>query len=457
MLAEQVRSIVKMGSTLQASVINLLNTIVGAGLLALPLAFRADGVLLGLVIVLLAGVTSGFGLYLQGLSSKFIRRGDANFFNICSVTYPSLSLVFDIAIAIQCFGVGLSYIVLIGDLMPSIVSLPLSNERLFWILSSLVVIIPLVLLKNLDSLKYTSAIALLAIGYMIVLIYSHFFLELKMELIDGVKSDLKGDISVWKPQSLTSILSTFSIIVFAYTGHQNMYSIINELEINSLQQINKISFITIPITAVLFITIGLAGYYTFGDNVGGNIILLYNDDIFTKFGRFSIVLMVLLSFPLMFHPCRISINNITFWISNKFSNTTTTEIEPLLSQDLQPQRPSMTNRKFYILTVCLLIVSYTLAIALSSFEFILSIVGATGSTAISFILPGLFGYKLIASQESKEILKLIDENDHFEQDQDLKSVESIFNNRTIKIFSLGLTVWGIIVMILCLYSSIYLS
>lgn len=89
---------------------------------------------------------------------------------------------------------------------------------------------------------------------------------------------------------------------------------------------------------------------------------------------------------------------------------------------------------FVIVTTVLLIVGYILAIALKSFALVLAVVGATGSTAISFILPGLFGYKLIGSELD-----------------DPSILEVIFKN-----LSLCLTLWGVIVMFVCLYSSLAL-
>ena len=81
-----------------------------------------------------------------------------------------------------------------------------------------------------------------------------------------------------------------------------------------------------------------------------------------------------------------------------------------------------------------MIIGYLLAISIKSFALILAIVGASGSTSISFILPGLFGYKLIGSELD-----------------DPSTLEVAFKN-----LSLGLTFWGVAVMILCLYSSLTL-
>lgn len=37
------------------------------------------------------------------------------------MTYPNAAVIFDFAISVKCFGVGVSYLIIIGDLMPGVV------------------------------------------------------------------------------------------------------------------------------------------------------------------------------------------------------------------------------------------------------------------------------------------------------------------------------------------------
>ena len=104
-----------------SSVINLVNTIVGAGVLAMPLALSRMGMLLGVFVILWSGLTAGFGLYLQTLCARYLDRGTASFFALSQITYPNAAVIFDAAIAVKCFGVGVSYLIIIGDLMPGVV------------------------------------------------------------------------------------------------------------------------------------------------------------------------------------------------------------------------------------------------------------------------------------------------------------------------------------------------
>ncbi|CAN3369508.1 vacuolar amino acid transporter 6 [Diutina catenulata] len=399
-----------MSSTTSSS-ISLVKTIIGAGMLSMPLAFATDGLVLGCVWVVVAAVTAGFGLFIQAYVSRYVPKGHASFFNVCSITYPALSVVFDIAIAVQCFGCSLSYLVLIGDIMPTVVA---GTSRTLWICVSAAVIVPLSFLKNLDSLKFTSVLGLVALFYLVVVILGHYF-------VGDVPRE--GAVAVWPP-TVAGMFTTFSIIVFAFTGHQNMFSIINEARDKSMQSLGwLINFATIT-SAVLFIAVGLAGYLTFGDQVDGNIILSYPQAASTTVARFAIVLMVTFSFPLMFHPARISVNNIYYWL------TRTDEPE---SGPEDEQAPLVAGRKahvvpfptpvFMVITSVLLAVAYVLAVSIKSFALVLAVVGATGSTAISFILPGLFGWKLFESSAGRGA-------------------------------SMALVVWGFAVMVVCLYSTL---
>lgn len=421
------------GATTSSSAISLVKTIIGAGLLSMPLAFSTDGIVVGFWIILLAGATSGYGLFLQAYVSRYVPAGHATFFSLCSLTYPSLLVVFDLAIAVQCFGCAILYLVLIGDLMPGTlggITTTATDSKTFWILLSAVVCVPLSFLRNLDSLKYTSVLGLLAIAYMALLVVGHYF-------IGDIPSTERGPVTLF-PQSFASIFSTFSIIVFAFTGHQNMFSIINESRNKLLSALSTLIVAAVTGSAALFIFVGLTGYLTFGQNVTGNVILLYPSDLLsTVIGRLLIVFMVIFSFPLMLHPARISVNNIYFWINQRYSNSN--ERAPLLNNEDDhectlptPTVVPLSNVTFVVITTTLLVVGYVIAITVESFALVLAVVGATGSTAISFILPGLFGYKLIGSELSTP-----------------SATES-----TLKHLSLALSVWGVVVMIVCLYVSL---
>lgn len=90
-------------------------------MLTMPLALSRMGIVLGTIVILWAGLTAGFGLYLQTRCARYLDRGASSFFALSQITYPNAAVIFDAAIAIKCFGVSVSYLMIIGGLMPGVV------------------------------------------------------------------------------------------------------------------------------------------------------------------------------------------------------------------------------------------------------------------------------------------------------------------------------------------------
>ncbi|KAK9468285.1 transmembrane amino acid transporter protein-domain-containing protein [Lipomyces arxii] len=446
-----------------SSVANLSNTILGAGILAMPFAIRHDGIFFGFLVILVAALTSGAGLFLQYRCSRYVERGSASFFALSQSTYPQLAVWFDTAIAIKCFGVGVSYLIIIGDLMPQVIAdfffgyveVPdtVAESRRIWISIFMIFIIPLCFLRKLDSLKYTSVIALLAIGYLSVLVVSHWMI--------GDTIPYRGEISMG-PVSLTGLLSTLPIVVFGFTCHQNMFSIVNEIKDSRPTAVLTVIMSSIGSAFVLYTIVGFTGYFSFGDNLTGNIIGMYPTSFSSAVGRAAIVILVMLSFPLQCHPCRASLDHIfTHFIS---------------SDSPSGGRAHTSKGRFIFLTMIIIFFSYLLAMAVTSLEVVLAFVGATGSTSISFILPGIFGYKLLGSPYHLPLPDAkVDGDDELGPDEELPAPPQAVRLVTpdaedarealrgefgegyyIKYGSLALASWGFFIMIVCMSTNIYL-
>ena len=105
------------------------------------MALSHMGILLGTFVIIWSALTAAFGLYLQSRCARYLDRGASSFFALSQITYPNAAVVFDTAIAVKCFGVGVSYLIIIGDLMPGVVrgfsepagDVPFLVDRHFWI------------------------------------------------------------------------------------------------------------------------------------------------------------------------------------------------------------------------------------------------------------------------------------------------------------------------------------
>ncbi|KAK5065077.1 hypothetical protein LTR84_000912 [Exophiala bonariae] len=486
-----------------SSVINLLNTIVGAGVLAMPLALSHMGILLGTIVILWAGLTAGFGLYLQTRCARYLERGSASFFALSQITYPNAAVIFDAAISIKCFGVGVSYLIIIGDLMPKVVRgfasedalAPFMFDRHFWVTAFMLVVIPFSFLRRLDSLKYTSVIALISIGYLVILVVYHFAAHDTLPE-EGYKTPLR----IFKWASAVSALSSFPVIVFAYTCHQNMFSILNEIGDNSHFRTTGVATASIGTAASIYVLVAITGYLSFGNEVSGNIVENYAPKPATIIGQAMIVILVMFSYPLQVHPCRASVDAVLKWrpsdkLKSKLRSTSgTPSVESSPPRNvplLQPSRQrntEMGETRFAAITTTIIILSYLVAMTVSSLDKVLAYVGSTGSTSISFILPGLFYYK-ISSPDSPLHQQLLKEEDDYdygdeagrrsddddgdEDDETLHESQTLlansgllslsgvsllkrtrtFRRNLLRKLSLALAIYGLVVMITCLITN----
>ncbi len=147
--------------------------------------------------------------------------------------------------------------------------------------------------------------------------------------------------------------------------------------------------------------------------------------IASTIGKAAIVVLVTFSIPLQIHPCRASIYAVTQWRpkSSGVSRAQTPVNSPPGSRALLPTSrsgdhghghgsggPEISDSVFAWLTSLILIAAYATSLTVSSLERVLAFVGSIGSTSISFILPGIFYWK-ISHPDSGHRQRLAKEDD----------------------------------------------
>ncbi|KAG4301723.1 hypothetical protein PCK1_002208 [Pneumocystis canis] len=431
-------------ASFSSSVSNLLNTAIGAGMLAMPYSMALTGLVPGIFLILFSGATCFLGLYFLVRCAAKLERGTASFNTLSSLSMPWVAILLDLTIGINCFGASVSYLILIGDVMPQVVLMfkkTISEtsyliSRYFWITIFIFVVAPFTFFRRLDSLRYVSIVSLISIGYMVLIIIIYVFrrniwnTDAKIDLFEG-----KG---------VSGFFSSISVFAFSYSCHQNMLPIVNEIRDNSHRNILNVIITSMVISTLIYLAVAILGYLSFGTNVPGNIVLAYEYSVATTIARIAIVILIAFSYPLQFFPSRISFDKVLSWCfkSFKFFNS---------SRDI-----SSSNLRFNILTCLILLFSYVLAMTAHSFHRVLAYVGSIGSTAISFIFPGLF-YIILAY--SPDILY----NKNNQNDCENLDNQNLVNRRKytrawyLKIIAYVLVIYGILVMIISLASNIFHS
>ncbi|KAG4305299.1 hypothetical protein PORY_001469 [Pneumocystis oryctolagi] len=420
-----------------SSVTNLLNTIIGSGVLAMPYAMSLMGVTLGVFVIILSGITSALGLYFLGCSAAKLERGKASFSSVSMITYPSAAILFDLTIGVQCFGVCVSYLILMGDIMPQILKTfnssisdtsYLVNPR-FWNTIFIFILSPFAFFRRLDSFRYISFFAMVSISYMALIIIVYFFRE--NVWTTGTK------VHLFKVKGVSHFFSAISIYAFTFACHQNMFPIVNEIRDNSRKNILSVVVVSVGISFVIYLLVSLIGYLSFGVNVPGNIVLAYKYSIPVLIARIGIVILIAFSYPLQFYPARTSFDKI-LWRPKFFATENKSKFYGSL--------------RFNLLSFFMLLFSYILAMVIGSFEIVLAYIGSISSVTC-FIIPGLFYNKLAYCPD---VLYKKDPQDNEQGSDDSQLIEKKKFTKTwyLQKTAVFLCIYGIFILIACLISNI---
>jgi amino acid permease len=256
-----------------------------------------------------SGGVAAFGLYLLSACARRAPHRRSSFFAIATLTFPRAAVFFDAAIAIKCFGVSISYLIILKSLIPTVIASlyhdltsPDTNppewalSGRMWMTLLMVILVPLSFLRRLDSLRHTSYIALFSCAYLVLIVIVCHFHPLKGMIPPGEIHLIK-----FTP----SFVSTFPIQVFAFTCAQNLFPIFNEVNNNSQKRMNIVIGTAIGSATLTYEVIAVFGYITFGSHVTANIIEMYpSSSLFVAIGQLAIAILVLFSYPLQVQPCR---------------------------------------------------------------------------------------------------------------------------------------------------------
>ncbi|CAI7799694.1 unnamed protein product [Closterium sp. NIES-54] len=174
------------GASFSSAVFNLVTTVVGAGIMGLPGTMRVLGIPLGIIALVAMGILTQVSLELL-IKTTTVQQvwsyGDL----VLQECGPKWRLVLDISVLINNFGLCVVYLIIIADVLagtwssigsahPGLLKEWNGGEAAWWntrffvlVIVTLVVLIPLASFRHVDSLHYTSAIAvILAVVFVVI-------------------------------------------------------------------------------------------------------------------------------------------------------------------------------------------------------------------------------------------------------------------------------------------------
>jgi len=368
-----------------STTINLFSTMMGAGMLGLPYAMANSGAILGLVGLFVIGFGEVYALHLLGKcvykENKFSFRALAK----KTFKFKGNELVVNFILAMATFGCCCSYLIICGQLVPDLVRdflndlilYPVLIEPGFWVTIIVwVIAFPLVCFKHLDSLKFTSTLGVLGLLYVTAI-------SIIFAWGDGLAGDpcsnrygCPGKFMWAFPGNVPNMLRVISVFCFSFLAAHNVPSLAFELKNRSVRRFDMSIFGAFILSALVFSSLALSGYRTYGDWVNADLLKSFPISIFTTIARLCLLVVLCAGFPLQMFQTKNAVCNIFFGL-DAFE---------------------CSKVKYYSSIIVILLIAWGIGVLIDDLSIMLAFFGATFSVFVGLSLPSYFYIKLFAKE-----------------------------------------------------------
>ncbi|XP_028995828.1 probable sodium-coupled neutral amino acid transporter 6 isoform X2 [Betta splendens] len=382
------------GASFFSSVFNLMNAIMGSGILGLAYAMASTGIIGFCILLTLVSSLAAYSIHL--LLKLCDQTGINSYEDLGGIAlkYPGKVLV-GIAIIIQNIGAMSSYLFILKLELPAAIKGFLTPDntgdawyddgRWLLILVTLCVVLPLAMLPRIGFLGYTSSLAFCFMLYFtVVVVVKKWSIPCPLphnattpsstnQTSNSSDSECAPKLFVLSRESAYAVPT----MAFSFLCHTAVLPIYCELERPTKARMQSVANVGISLSFLVYLVSALFGYLTFYAHVNSQLLLGYDAymprDIMVVTVRLAILLSVLLTVPLIHFPARKAVILL-----------------------LRGRRPfSWPVHVFATLTI--LCVVLVMAIFVPDIRNVFGVVGSTTSSCLLFIFPGVF-YLRISSQ-----------------------------------------------------------
>ncbi|CAD7703267.1 unnamed protein product [Ostreobium quekettii] len=384
-------------SSVNGTAFNLMNTMIGAGLMALPRVYAMMGIILSVFMTIVVAT------FMYLCSAVLVRAADRS----SERTYTELArsqlgswagFIVQCSIILNNAGILLVYLIIIGDLMvgtqssgyhglvtswfgihPEAGKLPWYLSRWFSVMMVCIVFLgPLVFQKRLHVLAHTSTFAIglataFAVATTLLAVVVGF--QGKFDKIPwGMDPSIKEP-DMHKNCIAAVVMTGVPVLLYAFVYLFNVPPLMAELRDYSRPRMIKAVRISIVSTTILYIVVGVSASLVFGDETKQDILVNLNPKALGAFmgpdmaeTLSSLVALgyagkLILIFPLGNWSLRENLSDLAFGT----------------------QRP--TGWRFNVMTAAILVAMYVMSLMCGSVLNAIDIIGCTAAVGISFIIP----------------------------------------------------------------------
>lgn len=350
--------------------------IVGAGVLALPYAVHQAGLALGILLIIKGAIATNFTLRLLVECSDL--KQARSYMDLALLTGGrNLAKFTQLVVCMNLFGTSVGYLVGSAELIQLALRpfVTTTSSSIFYDRQALIVmlcgflVLPLSLLRSLESLRFSSLFSIACIGFMTLVVVIKYFQFEHEGLAPTMAYQLKH-LPIFDMR-LSHLLRAIPLVVFSFTCHPNVLPIYLVLKHRSSKRMYKVMDRSIGIATIIYSLCGFFVVLTFGEATQSNFLKNnYHRDGAVIAGCLGFSIALILTVPLFVHTLRDNIR------------------EAMLANvrlDLKHHAE---------LSIVLVLAVLLVAFESGDIASVLGVLGSTTNPMICFILPTFFIYRL---------------------------------------------------------------
>jgi amino acid permease len=406
-------------SSFVVATFNLVATIVGGGVLSLPLAFHYCGIGGATVLMIFAAVITAQSLRLLCFVARTI--GANSYGNVGWYAFgPIMEAIVSGLLAIFLLFVLVAYMVLLRDIATPIVQLIRPDMTGNIVLAFILLLLsPFFVQRTLHALRFNCYIGLASVLLLCIALLHHAL----------VRKNTSSSLTPLQlgPKSFGDVLYAFPIITLSFLSSFNVLPIQNALRNPTPERIHAVIDTAVLLCFLVMFLLGLGGYAYARDKTQGNILLNCNSSEDNKdwvmiLGRIGFGITIMFAMGMMIIPCRDccfqvlhqlhpvpSVEEASHGLNKDFadddhfcgeqsellvSNSITSPDQDQTGLDKQRENRFIWH---YGLTLVIVLITYLGAALAPGVAIVWSLCGSSMAFAISFFLPAIFYAKLQTS------------------------------------------------------------
>mmetsp|Transcript_17756 Transcript_17756/g.26400 ORF Transcript_17756/g.26400 Transcript_17756/m.26400 type:complete len:638 (+) Transcript_17756:154-2067(+) len=268
-------SLPKKKSSILGASSNLVNSIVGAGIIGIPYALRMSGLWAGVLLLLLVAILTDKSLRLlieqASFHPKLHHLPIHTFEDLASYPYGKFGSGFVLFnMFIMAYGAMVAYLLIIKDTVPTVLGFEhgenLLERNLILIATSLLIMVPLSMQRDMASLSCTSAISVTADMILVVFVAAFSPVAETVEENGGLGEVLRSD-------GINSTLFVgLGILSTAMACQHSAFIVANSLEDKTRKRWSWVTKQSIGVSAILCLILGIFGYLGFLGETQGDVL-----------------------------------------------------------------------------------------------------------------------------------------------------------------------------------------